>query len=58
MIKGQIAKAEDERILRMKNTQLENTRSDYESQKGKLTETITKADIHTQVLVKGVLHVE
>ena len=58
ILKGQIAKAEDERILRMKNTQLENTRSDYESQKGKLTETITKADIHTQVLVKGVLHVE
>jgi 2-hydroxy-3-keto-5-methylthiopentenyl-1-phosphate phosphatase len=58
IIKGQIANAEDERILRMKNTQLENTRSEYETQKSKLVETISKADIHTQVLVKGILHVE
>ena len=42
----------------MKNTQLENIRSDYEAGKSKLVETISKADIHTQVLVKGILHIE
>lgn len=58
IIKGQIANATDERILRMRNAQLENLRKHYEEQKKVLEETIQKADIHTQPLVKGVLHVE
>jgi putative helicase len=58
IIKGQIANATDERILRMRNAQLENLRKHYKEQKKVLEETIRKADIHTQPLVKGVLHVE
>lgn len=58
IIKGQIAAATDERILRMRNAQLENLRKHYEEQKKVLEDTVKKADIHTQPLVKGVLHIE
>ncbi len=58
IIKGQIANASDERILRMRNAQLENLRNHYEEQKKILDETVSKADIHTQPLVRGVLHIE
>ena len=58
IIRGQIANATDERILRMRTAQLENLRKSYEAQKKDLEETVQKADIHTQPLVKGVLHVE
>ncbi|WP_022759095.1 DEAD/DEAH box helicase [Butyrivibrio fibrisolvens] len=58
IIKGQIAAATDERILRMRNSQLDNLRKHYDEQKTVLEETVQKADIHTQPLVKGVLHVE
>lgn len=58
IIKGQIANASDEKILRMRNAQLENLRKNYAEQKMTLEETIQKADIHTQLLVKGVIHVE
>lgn len=58
IIKRQIAGSTDERILRMKNKQLENLRNQYEEQKIKLEEAIKKADIHTQPLVKGILHIE
>ena len=58
IIKGQIANATDKKILRMRNAQLDNLRKEYDVQKKELEETIIKADIHTQPLVKGVLHVE
>lgn len=62
IIKAQIAKAladnTDERIIRMRTAQLENLRKHYENQKNLLEETIKKADIHTQPLVNGVLHIE
>lgn len=58
IIKGQIANASDERIKRMRTGQLDNLRKKYEEQKRVLEETIQKADIHTQPLVRGVLHVE
>ena len=58
ILKGQIANATDERILRMRTAQLENLRKQYDEQKKNLDETVIKADIHTQPLVKGVLHVE
>jgi len=57
IIKGQIANATDERILRMRTAQLDNLRNHYEEQKKILEDTIKKADIHTQQLVKGVLHI-
>lgn len=58
IIKGQIANATDDRILRMRNAQLDNLRKHFEEQKKKLEDAIQKADIHTQPLVKGVLHIE
>ena len=42
----------------MRTAQLENLRKSYEAQKKDLEETVQKADIHTQPLIKGVLHVE
>ena len=42
----------------MRYAQLENVRKHYEEEQKVLEETIQKADIHTQPLVKGVLHVE
>ena len=56
--KGQIANATDEKILRMRNAQLENLRKHYDEQKKILDNTVKKADIHTRQLIKGVLHVE
>jgi superfamily II DNA or RNA helicase len=58
VLRTQIAGAKDERILRMRTAQLENLKKNYEDQKNALEEIISKADIHTQPLVKGVLHVE
>ncbi|HCJ08551.1 MAG TPA: ATP-dependent helicase [Lachnospiraceae bacterium] len=58
IIKGQIANATDDRILRMRNAQLDNLRKHFEEQKKMLEDAIQKADIHTQPLVKGVLHIE
>lgn len=58
IIKAQIANTIDEKILRMRNAQLDNLRKHYEEQKKTLEDTVRKADIHTQLLVKGVLHVE
>jgi hypothetical protein len=58
VLRTQIAGAKDERILRMRTAQLENLKKNYEDQKKALEEIISKADIHTQPLVKGVLHVE
>ena len=57
VIRAQIAGAKDERILRMRTAQLENLKKNYAEQKRALEETIGKADIHTQPLVKGILHV-
>lgn len=58
IIKTQIANTIDEKILRMRNAQLDNLRKHYEEQKKTLEDTVRKADIYTQLLVKGVLHVE
>lgn len=58
IIKGQIENAKEEKILRMRNAQLDNLRKSFEEQRAKLQETVQKADIHTQPLVKGVLHIE
>lgn len=58
IIKGQIASATEEKIRRMRVGQLENLRRRFEEQKSKLEETVGKADIHTQVLVRGLVHVK
>lgn len=58
IIKGQISSAEDEKIIRMRTAQLEKLTADYESQQRQMNETVATADIHTDLLVRGVLHVE
>jgi len=42
----------------MRSSQLENTRLKYEKQVKKLDDITAQADIHTRVLVKGLLRVD
>lgn len=58
IIRGMIQNATDEKIIRMRTSQLNKLKVDYENQEKTMQETISKADIHTNLLVKGVLHVE
>ena len=58
IIKGQISNATDDRIKRMRIAQLDNLRKHLDEQKNMLENTVSKADIHTQVLVRGLLHVK
>lgn len=58
IVKTQISNAEDEKIIRMRRAQLDKLTSDFDAQQRKMNETISKADIHTELLVKGILHVE
>ena len=58
IVKAQIQDAEDEKIIRMRRAQLDKLTADYEAQQRQMNETVSKADIHTELLVKGVLHVE
>lgn len=50
--------AEDEKIKRMRTSQLDKLQKDYKIQETKFKEVISKADIHTNLLVKGILHIE
>lgn len=56
-LRTQMDKVTDEKIQRMRRSQLDRLVSDYEDKKTELEETIGKADIHYDLLVKGVLHV-
>lgn len=58
IFRDMIAKAEDEKIIRMRTSQLEKLRLDFKRQKKKMDETIARAEIKTNLLVKGILHVE
>ena len=58
IIRGMIQNATDEKIIRMRTSQLNKLKVDYENQERTMQETISKADIHTNLLIKGVLHVE
>lgn len=58
IVKSQVSNAEDEKIIRMRRAQLDKLTSDFDAQQRKMNETISKADIHTELLVKGILHVE
>ena len=53
-----ISNAEDERIIRMRQSQLDKLIADFEQQKKKLDDTVTRVDIRTNLQVKGILHVE
>ncbi len=58
VLRGQMESVTDEKITRMRKSQLEKLARDYVSQKKALEETIQKADIHTMLLVRGVIHIE
>lgn len=53
-----ILKAEDEKIIRMRTSQLEKLLTDFDKQKKDMDETVARAEIKTNLLVKGILHVE
>ena len=57
IVRAQIDVATDDKIKRMRVSQLENLKKKYEEQKRTVEETISKADIHTNLLIRGVLHV-
>lgn len=48
----------DEKIIRMKKAELDRLAGEFERHKNSLEETISKADIHTTLLVKGVISIE
>ena len=48
----------DEKIRRMREAQIQNTRHKHESQIKQLKDREKKADIYTKLLVQGILHVE
>lgn len=58
IVRGQINAATDEKIKRMKESQLENLKKRNADQRKMVKEIIGKADIHTNLLVRGVLHVD
>lgn len=53
-----ITKAEDEKIIRMRTSQLDKLLADFEKQKKDMDNTVAKAEIKTNLLVKGILYVE
>jgi len=53
-----IRKANDENITKMRERQIEKLYKDYADQAAKMKEIISKADIHTNLLVRGVVHVQ
>lgn len=58
ILRDQIKMASDERIARMRQSQLDKLISEFEEQKKKLDATVMHVDIHTNLQVRGVLHVE
>ena len=58
IVRTQINSVTDEKIKRMRTSQLENITKKYNAQIKKVDETVEKVDIHTNLLVKGVLHVD
>ena len=57
ILRNQIKMASDERIVRMKQSQLDKLISEFEDQKNKLDLTVRHVDIYTNLQVQGVLHV-
>ncbi len=57
IFRDMIAKSEDEKIIRMRNSQLEKFLVDFERQKREMEQTVTSAEIKTNLLIRGILHV-
>lgn len=58
ILRRQIEAATDEKIRRMRTSQLDNLIKKNNIQTRKVDETIAKVDIHTNLLVRGILHVD
>lgn len=58
IVRGQISAATDDKIRRMRTSQLENIIKKYNAQRKSVDETVAKVDIHTNLLVRGILHVD
>ena len=58
IFRDMISKAEDEKIIRMRTSQLEKLLVDFDRQKREMDEIVSRAEIKTNLLVKGILHVE
>lgn len=58
IVRGQIAAATDEKIRRMRSAQLDKIEREHAEQMSSVENIIGKADIHTNLLVRGVLHVD
>lgn len=58
VVRAQIDAATDEKIKRMRVSQLENLKKKCDEQKRRVEDTIGKADIHANLLVRGVLHID
>lgn len=58
IFRDMIVRAEDEKIIRMRTSQLEKLLLDFERQKKEMDETVARAEIKTNLLVRGILHVE
>lgn len=57
IVRRQLESATDEKIKRMRSSQLSNLIAKSEEQRRNVLDVVGKADIHTSLLVKGVLHV-
>ncbi len=57
IFKNMISNAEDEKIKRMRQSQLDKLFIDFNKQKKNMADIIARADIHTKLLVRGILHV-
>lgn len=58
IVRGQIEAAEDDKIRRMRMAELEHKKMKHANQVKHVEETIEKAEIHTKLLVRGLLHVD
>ena len=58
ILKMQIETASEDRIRRMRTSQLGNINKKFTEQKSKINETASKVDIHSSLLVRGILHVD
>lgn len=57
ILNGFLENAADERIIRMRRSQLEKLQADFDTQKRKLDDIVKGVDIRMNLQVKGVLHV-
>ena len=55
MIEEKIAQANNDKILRMRQAQLQNAESDYRMRMAELEESISKADLNAEPIAFGVL---